>query len=417
MAELPERPRETAALADALFSSAVQAAPAAPTKAIEAVDSLFSSAAVQQTAAGAASSEAIDSLFASRPQAGPSRLQLRQEMADKAAATAAAAGGASLRDEIFRSAAAPRRALSAQAPPAASTLTYGGAQEADMRGDDNPAHDLHQLLFMVHGIGQHEDFVEGQFTSWDGTEGMSGGNHEFRELLEALLGGKLREAPLWLSVQSVEWHAQLHRPETDALMTECSPEGVPDLRGFVKDNIMDILYYSSAANAQRIVDSIASQLSAKHAAFVADHPGWAGRVNVLAHSLGSVIVLDMLTHGGTTFQSVRYPVARACPPALATPPSLTRSVHARVSAPRAPPQPPPPPSPPTPSRPPPPYRPPPSLPPPSPPPPFRPPPSRPACAAPLPRQLLLCARIARRVLPPLPPRRRHRRRRRRRRRD
>ena len=42
---------------------------------------------------------------------------------------------------------------------------------------------------------------------------------EFRQLLEALLGGKLRELPLWLAVQSVEWHAQLHRPEVRVRVT------------------------------------------------------------------------------------------------------------------------------------------------------------------------------------------------------
>ena len=30
----------------------------------------------------------------------------------------------------------------------------------------------------------------------------------------------------------------------DAMVEACSPEGVPELRGFVRDNVMDILYYS-----------------------------------------------------------------------------------------------------------------------------------------------------------------------------
>ena len=40
---------------------------------------------------------------------------------------------------------------------------------------------------------------------------------------------------------------------------------MPELRGFVRDNVMDILYYSSAVNSQRIVDAISTQLNAKHA--------------------------------------------------------------------------------------------------------------------------------------------------------
>ena len=57
------------------------------------------------------------------------------------------------------------------------------------------------------------------------------------------------------------------------------------------------------------MDAVTSQLNQKYAEFLVDHPGWAqrGSVSLLGHSLGSVIVLDILTHGGSTFQGVRYP--------------------------------------------------------------------------------------------------------------
>ena len=143
----------------------------------------------------------VDSLFSSRPQA-ESRL-LCVEMAAEVPYGAATQ------------------------PAGAAAATSPRTQQTDMRSDDaGGCSELHQLLFMVHGIGQHDDFVDGQFLSWDGTEGMAGGNMEFRQMLEALLGGKLREVPLWLAVQSVEWHAQLHRPEIDAMVAACSPEGV-----------------------------------------------------------------------------------------------------------------------------------------------------------------------------------------------
>ena len=57
-------------------------------------------------------------------------------------------------------------------------------------------------------------------------------------MLEALLGGKLREVPLWLAVQSVEWHAQLHRPEIDALFSACR-------------NAQRHLYYAASVHPQR----------------------------------------------------------------------------------------------------------------------------------------------------------------------
>ena len=133
----------------------------------------------------------VDELFSRRPQAEsrPLRADMRAEMPSEVPHEAAAQ------------------------PAGVAAATSPRTQQGGMHTDDAPCSDLHQLLFLVHGIGQHDDFVDGQFLSWDGTEGMMGGNMEFRQMLEALLGGKLRELPLWLAVRSVEWHAQLHRPE------------------------------------------------------------------------------------------------------------------------------------------------------------------------------------------------------------
>lgn len=132
-------------------------------------------------------------------------------------------------------------------------------------------------------------------------------------------------------------------------LERCSPDGVAPLRAFTRSTVMDVLYYAAAASSgQRIIDAISAQLHAKYvsnsvrlvptashcfrllptprdsvrllrtpsdsfrlllryAAFRADRPGWHGRVSILGHSLGSVLMLDMLTHAGTTFQGIRYP--------------------------------------------------------------------------------------------------------------
>ena len=46
---------------------------------------------------------------------------------------------------------------------------------------------------------RHDDFVDGAFLNWDGTEGMSGGNHEFRELLESLVSATSTSRPTTLA--------------------------------------------------------------------------------------------------------------------------------------------------------------------------------------------------------------------------
>ena len=42
-------------------------------------------------------------------------------------------------------------------------------------------------MFIIHGIGQHVDFKDGEFLSWDGNSGLEGGNHTFRDLFRRML--------------------------------------------------------------------------------------------------------------------------------------------------------------------------------------------------------------------------------------
>ena len=116
---------------------------------------------------------------------------------------------------------------------------------------------------------------------------------------------------MWLTVNSIEWHTALHDANVDELLQRCAPDGVPELRAITKDYIMDILYYGSVATGQRIVDTVASQLNIKYYAFLAERPGWSGAVSILGHSLGSVIVVDLLMHGGTTHRGIAYPTSHS----------------------------------------------------------------------------------------------------------
>ena len=160
----------------------------------------------------------------------------------------------------------------------------------------------------MHGIGRHDDFNDEKLVGWDSSATkLEGGNHELREGLEAVLTSRLRLAPMWLTVNSIEWHTALHDANVDELLQRCAPDGVPELRAITKDYIMDILYYGSVATGQRIVDTVASQLNIKYYAFLAERPGWSGAVSILGHSLGSVIVVDLLMHGGTTHRGIAYP--------------------------------------------------------------------------------------------------------------
>ncbi|RLN55067.1 hypothetical protein BBJ29_006418 [Phytophthora kernoviae] len=81
------------------------------------------------------------------------------------------------------------------------------------------------------------------------------------------------------------------------------------IREFNKETFMDVLYYLSPRYGQLIVDSVTQQLNDKYRVFMDEHPGWDGKVSIFAHSLGSMIAYDILTHKPDEIASngVRFP--------------------------------------------------------------------------------------------------------------
>ena len=51
-------------------------------------------------------------------------------------------------------------------------------------------------------------------------------SHDFKRQIEAMREARLGEAPLELSVRSIEWHSVMHRFGQDELLDACSP-GIP----------------------------------------------------------------------------------------------------------------------------------------------------------------------------------------------
>ncbi|KDO23295.1 hypothetical protein SPRG_11610 [Saprolegnia parasitica CBS 223.65] len=156
---------------------------------------------------------------------------------------------------------------------------------------------VNHLMFIIHGIGQHGDFKEGERKNWDGTPGTMGDNYIFRDLFRALQETHFKEVPIALEMQSIEWHEELHEPTgVDAVFDIICPEGSSGIRQFNKETFMDLLYYLSPQYGQIIVDSVTEQLNSKYKIFKQEHPGWNGKVSIFGHSLGSVITYDILTH-------------------------------------------------------------------------------------------------------------------------
>ena len=58
---------------------------------------------------------------------------------------------------------------------------------------------------------------------------------------------------------------------------------------------MDILYYTSPLYGGEVRAGLQKELNRLYSMFTSRHPEWQGKVSILAHSLGCVIVYDIVT--------------------------------------------------------------------------------------------------------------------------
>lgn len=58
---------------------------------------------------------------------------------------------------------------------------------------------------------------------------------------------------------------------------------------------MDILYYTSPLYGAEVRAGLQKELNSLYCMFASRHPGWQGKISILAHSLGCVIVYDIVT--------------------------------------------------------------------------------------------------------------------------
>ena len=99
---------------------------------------------------------------------------------------------------------------------------------------------FNHLVFVIHGIGQHIDFRDGEFKSWNGETGIEGGNHAFRDIFRSMLETTFHDIPMALEMQSIEWHEDLHEPTgLDNIFDLISPEGAS---AYVFDHSLSVTF-------------------------------------------------------------------------------------------------------------------------------------------------------------------------------
>ncbi|KAG9354715.1 hypothetical protein JZ751_001428 [Albula glossodonta] len=154
------------------------------------------------------------------------------------------------------------------------------------------------LVFMVHGIGPACDL---RFRS------IIQCVNDFRSASLSLLNTHFKKAQDEKKIGRVEflpvnWHSALHGDATgvDEDIQRITLPSISRLRHFTNDTLLDLFFYNSPTYCQTIVDTVASEVNRLYRLFQQRHPQFTGAVSVAGHSLGSLILFDLLTNQKTS---------------------------------------------------------------------------------------------------------------------
>lgn len=177
------------------------------------------------------------------------------------------------------------------------------------------------LVFMVHGIGPVCDL---RFRS------MVECVDDFRSASLKLLHSHFKKAQDEHSISRVEflpvqWHTALHGDATgvDRRIKKITLPSTGRLRHFTNETLLDVLFYNSPTYCQTIMDTVAHEINRIYALFKERNPDFKGAVSVAGHSLGSLILFDLLSNQKLGSPQQTTPTANGGPPVdkkqLATP--------------------------------------------------------------------------------------------------
>ncbi|XP_025059218.1 phospholipase DDHD2 isoform X3 [Alligator sinensis] len=181
-----------------------------------------------------------------------------------------------------------------------SSSAEQGRPRTVKRGVENISVDIHSgepeqidhLVFVVHGIGPACDI---RFRS------IIQCVNDFRAVSLSMLQAHFKKAQEQQQIGRVEflpvnWHSRLHSTGVDVDLERITLPSINRLRHFINDTILDVFFYNSATYCQTIVDTVASEMNRLYLLFLQRNPDYKGRVSIAGHSLGSLILFDLLTN-------------------------------------------------------------------------------------------------------------------------
>ncbi|KAF1840872.1 DDHD-domain-containing protein [Cucurbitaria berberidis CBS 394.84] len=168
------------------------------------------------------------------------------------------------------------------------------------------------LVLVIHGIGQK---LSERMETFHFTHAMNAyrrevnvelGTPDVKRHLRKDMGGIMVLPVNWRHRVSLEVDAtenpEVEDPATNKYtLKDITPDTLPSVRGIVSDVMLDIPYYLSPMHNPKMTSACIQEANRIYRLWCANNPGFAeyGRVHLIAHSLGSVMAIDILSQQPT----------------------------------------------------------------------------------------------------------------------
>lgn len=170
------------------------------------------------------------------------------------------------------------------------------------------------LVLVIHGIGQK---LSERMESFHFTHSINAFRRSVNmELNNEVIWPYIREDLGGIMVLPVNWRSKLdlndESVDDDPLanhfgLKDITPETIPAIRNLISDVMLDIPYYLSH-HKEKMTRAVVKEANRIYRLWCKDNPNFHenGRVHVMAHSLGSVMALDIYSHQPTTLPVIDF---------------------------------------------------------------------------------------------------------------
>ncbi|KIV87617.1 hypothetical protein PV11_03151 [Exophiala sideris] len=171
---------------------------------------------------------------------------------------------------------------------------------------ESKAPKVSDLVLVIHGIGQK---LSERVDSFHFTHAINGLRREFNvELSTEAVKGNLKKGT-GIMVLPVNWRLTVSFDDNDKstkeednqfALKDITPETLPSVRSLISDVMLDIPYYMSHHKA-KMTSAVVREANRVYRLWCRNNPGFEdyGRVHLVAHSLGSVMAMEILSQQPT----------------------------------------------------------------------------------------------------------------------